>query len=112
MSLALRVRERPIGRRDGFAESQPRCAAQVFCIPWSAVSLKEIGRCTEQHATRRLGGVLARYLGQNPALAVEATLSDCYVDLLGEGIDVAIRIGRLLDSDLVARRLGTEISRG
>src|SRR6201997_1849662 len=52
-----------------------------------------------------LGGVLARYLEQHPAVAVEVTLSDRYVDLLGEGIDVAIRIGRLLDSDLVARPL-------
>jgi DNA-binding transcriptional LysR family regulator len=52
-----------------------------------------------------LGKVLARYLDQNPAVTVEVMLSDRYVDLLGEGIDVAIRIGRLLDSDLVARRL-------
>jgi DNA-binding transcriptional LysR family regulator len=52
-----------------------------------------------------LGGVLARYLDQHPAVTVEVMLSDRYADLLGEGIDVAIRIGRLLDSDLVARRL-------
>lgn len=52
-----------------------------------------------------LGDVLARYLDQHPAVAVDVMLSDRYVDLLGEGIDVAIRIGRLLDSDHVARRL-------
>jgi DNA-binding transcriptional LysR family regulator len=52
-----------------------------------------------------LGDVLARYLDQHPAVTVEVMLNDRYVDLLGEGIDVAIRIGRLLDSDLVARRL-------
>jgi DNA-binding transcriptional LysR family regulator len=52
-----------------------------------------------------LGGVLARYLDQHPAATVDVMLSDRYVDLLGEGIDVAIRIGRLLDSDLIARRL-------
>ena len=52
-----------------------------------------------------LGEVLAHYLDHHPAVAVEVLLNDRYVDLLGEGIDVAIRIGRLHDSDLVARRL-------
>ncbi|WP_158817460.1 LysR family transcriptional regulator [Methylocapsa sp. S129] len=52
-----------------------------------------------------LGDVLGRFLDEHPAVAVEVTLSDRYVDLLSEGIDVAIRIGRLLNSDLVARRL-------
>lgn len=52
-----------------------------------------------------LGAVVASYLAQHPRVGVEIMLSDRYVDLLAEGVDVAIRIGRLLDSDLVARRL-------
>jgi DNA-binding transcriptional LysR family regulator len=52
-----------------------------------------------------LGGVIASYLVAHPDVAVETALSDRYVDLLADGIDVAIRIGRLRDSDLVARRL-------
>jgi len=52
-----------------------------------------------------LGGVVAGYLAAHPDVTVETLLSDRYVDLLAEGIDVAIRIGRLKDSDLVARRL-------
>ena len=52
-----------------------------------------------------LGGIIAGYLAAHPGLSIETMLSDRYVDLLAEGIDVAIRIGRLQDSDLVARRL-------
>jgi DNA-binding transcriptional LysR family regulator len=52
-----------------------------------------------------LGDVVARYLDRHPGVTLEIMLNDRYVDLLAEGIDVAIRIGRLLDSDLVARRL-------
>jgi DNA-binding transcriptional LysR family regulator len=52
-----------------------------------------------------LGGVVASYLAAHPDVTVETMLSDRYVDLLADGIDVAIRIGRLNDSDLVARRL-------
>jgi DNA-binding transcriptional LysR family regulator len=52
-----------------------------------------------------LGSVVANYLAAHPDVAVETTLSDRYVDLLADGIDVAIRIGQLKDSDLVARRL-------
>ena len=52
-----------------------------------------------------LGGAVAAYLDLHPEVSVEIALSDRYVELLAEGIDVAIRIGRLFDSGLVARRL-------
>lgn len=52
-----------------------------------------------------LGDVASRFLVQHPDVTLEIALDDRYVDLLAEGIDVAIRIGQLSDSDLVARRL-------
>jgi DNA-binding transcriptional LysR family regulator len=52
-----------------------------------------------------LGDVVAGFLAEHPGVTLEIMLNDRYVDLLAEGVDVAIRIGRLLDSDLVARRL-------
>ncbi len=52
-----------------------------------------------------MGDVVASYLDRHPGVTLEIMLNDRYVDLLAEGIDVAIRIGRLLDSDLMARRL-------
>ena len=45
-----------------------------------------------------LGGVIASYLTAHPGVSVETMLSDRYVDLLAEDIDVVIRIGRLQDS--------------
>lgn len=52
-----------------------------------------------------LGGVLAHFLASHPEATAEVRLSDRYVDLLADSVDVAIRIGRLPDSDLVAKRL-------
>jgi DNA-binding transcriptional LysR family regulator len=52
-----------------------------------------------------LGEVVADYLQEQPGVEVEILLNDHYIDLFAEGVDVAIRIGRLLDSELVARRL-------
>lgn len=49
---------------------------------------------------------LGSFLADHPALAVEAVLDDRNVDLMEEGIDVALRMGDLTDSSLVARRLG------
>ena len=41
-----------------------------------------------------------------PGLVVDITLGSGFVDLLEQGIDVAIRIGELADSNLIARKLG------
>ncbi|HFD79607.1 MAG TPA: LysR family transcriptional regulator [Gammaproteobacteria bacterium] len=42
-----------------------------------------------------------------PDLTVELLLNDAYVDLVGERIDVAIRLGTLSDSSYIARRVRT-----
>ena len=50
--------------------------------------------------------VLAGLLRDEAALAVEQLFGSEFVDLDEAGIDVAIRVGRLPDSSLIARRLG------
>ncbi|HYF53176.1 MAG TPA: LysR family transcriptional regulator [Salinarimonas sp.] len=48
---------------------------------------------------------LVAFLAMHPALSLDLVLSDAFVDIVGEGFDVAIRIADLSDSSLVARRL-------
>ncbi len=55
----------------------------------------------EGHLTR----MVAAYLHEQPEVTVELVLADRYVDLIDEGFDLALRIGRLADSSLIARRL-------
>ena len=52
--------------------------------------------------------VLARLAQMYPELSINARFSDLYVDLVKEGIDVAIRTGPLRDSTLVARRFASQ----
>ncbi len=49
-----------------------------------------------------LPGFLERY----PEVHLDARFSDRYVDLIEEGFDVAVRLGSLPDSGLVARKVG------
>lgn len=53
-----------------------------------------------------VGPLVCEFLSQHLAVTGELTLSDRYIDLLEDGIDVALRIGALQDSTLVARRVG------
>jgi DNA-binding transcriptional LysR family regulator len=48
---------------------------------------------------------LSAFLKSNPDLAINLELSDEFVDIVGGGFDLAIRIAELTDSSLVARRL-------
>ncbi|MFN2349150.1 MAG: LysR family transcriptional regulator [Thioalkalivibrio sp.] len=52
-----------------------------------------------------LGPALFPFLKEHPGIALDLDLNDRMVDLVGEGYDLAIRIGQLPDSTLVARRL-------
>lgn len=55
--------------------------------------------------TRYLAPEVARFMRDHPHLEVRLDLNDRRVDLLEEGYDLAIRIGSLPDSSLVAKRL-------
>ncbi len=50
--------------------------------------------------------VLLDMVAEHPGIELDLSFTDRYVDLVGEGVDLALRIGRLSDSSLVARRLG------
>lgn len=50
---------------------------------------------------------ISAFLVEHGQLSVDLDLADRRVDLLGEGFDLAIRIGKLADSSLVARKLGS-----
>ncbi|SMF09804.1 DNA-binding transcriptional regulator, LysR family [Tistlia consotensis] len=52
-----------------------------------------------------LAPLLPGFMAENPEVSVDLSVNDRFVDLVEEGIDVALRIGELADSSLIARRL-------
>lgn len=54
---------------------------------------------------RRLVPLLGQLLQQHPGLQLDLRLNDGYADLVRDGIDLAVRVGHLQDSSLVARRI-------
>ncbi len=56
---------------------------------------------------RVLTPLVLQFMRQHPELQVELSFEDRYVNLVEQGIDVAVRMGRLADSQLGARYLGT-----
>ncbi|MEN8166697.1 MAG: LysR family transcriptional regulator [Pseudomonadota bacterium] len=56
---------------------------------------------------RRLGPMLSAFMQRHPQLRIVLLLDDGYRDIVSEGLDLAIRIGELKESTLVARRLAS-----
>lgn len=77
-----------------------------------------LGRQTQPQGLLRIGSSVAfgrrvivplalDFMRQHPNLQVDLSFEDRYTDLVAQGIDVAIRLGKLADSALGARFLGT-----
>ncbi|MEY4416435.1 MAG: HTH-type transcriptional regulator DmlR [Pseudomonadota bacterium] len=47
------------------------------------------------------------FMARHPRLTLDVTLTDRFVDLVDEGVDLAVRIGQLQASSLVSRRLAS-----
>ena len=56
---------------------------------------------------RVLSPMVMRFMQMHPKLHIELNFDDRYVNLVEQGIDVAVRMGPLADSSLGARYLGT-----
>ena len=57
-------------------------------------------------AESRLIAIIADFLEAHPRIQIDMSLSDHALNLVADNIDVAIRVGRLVDSGLVSRKIG------
>lgn len=63
-----------------------------------------------QFGRKHVAPVVMAFLDRYPQMQIEMVLNDRNLDLIDEGLDIAVRIGHLQDSSRVARRLG-QVSR-
>jgi DNA-binding transcriptional LysR family regulator len=82
------------------AEAQ---ASSVAASPRGTLRLT----CSHAMGVQRIAPAMASFVARYPEVRFEVSVSDRIVDLVEEGFDLAIRIGRLGTDQLVARRLGT-----
>ncbi|MPY71321.1 MAG: LysR family transcriptional regulator [Alphaproteobacteria bacterium] len=76
-------------------------AAQLTAAPRGTLRVN----ASVTFGTLHLAPVIPDFLARHPGIRADISLADRYVDLVEEGVDVAIRIGRLRDSGLRARWL-------
>lgn len=85
-----------------------REAAAVAALHPGTAGVSGVLRATAPAALGReiIVPMLPALLEAHPNLRIELQLTERLVDLVGEGLDVAIRIADLKDSSLIARRIG------
>ncbi|MGB5328235.1 MAG: LysR family transcriptional regulator [Gammaproteobacteria bacterium] len=57
--------------------------------------------------TSQLAEPISQFMNDNPEIEIEIDLNDRQIDLIEENIDLAIRVGDLEDSSLIARKLAS-----
>lgn len=80
-------------------QSRIRLGAHALSGPIRISAPIDIGRTI-------LAGEINHFLAEHPAISVEFLLADGYVDIVGEGIYIALRFGPVTDSTLRVRSLG------
>lgn len=80
-------------------ESRIRFGAENLSGPIRISAPSDIGRTLVSDA-------IDGFLDRHPAISVDLLLSDGYVDLVGQGVDIAVRFGTITDSTLRVRSLG------
>jgi len=95
----------------GYLESSERILAEIeaadAAVAADRVEPKGMLRINApvSFGTRQIAPLLAEFAARYPRTTVELGLNDRLVDLAEEGWDLAIRIGNLSDSSLIARRI-------
>ncbi len=80
-------------------ETRIRFGAQTLSGPIRISAPSDIGRTV-------ISAEINRFLSDHPAISIELVLSDAYVDIVGQGFDIAVRFGQVTDSSLRVRSLG------
>ncbi|MDO6732847.1 LysR family transcriptional regulator [Marinovum sp. 2_MG-2023] len=80
-------------------ETRIRLGADTLSGPIRISAPIDIGRSI-------LSKVISSFTAKHPAISIELSLSDGYVDIVGQGFDLAIRFGTVTDSSLRTRSLG------
>ena len=80
------------------AEAEAGCATRTLSGPLRITAPLTFGQA-------HLAPILIEFARAHPDLYLDVDLSDRFVDLVAEGHDLAIRIGQLEDSSLIARKL-------
>ncbi|MGD8710763.1 MAG: LysR family transcriptional regulator [Ectothiorhodospiraceae bacterium] len=97
-----RYYERCVGIIDEVGEAE-RAVSSLYALPRGVLRVN----APVSFGILHLGPALPAFLRRYPDLQVDISLNDRYVDVVNEGFDVAVRIGRLEDSSLIARRVAS-----